>query len=452
MNILIDLRPCHQSYSGIPHDTRMLFKILSGIENVKITGHIVSSNLATGGFKFNNRKESPVIQTSKFITKLEMNKENFLQKTLVINNIVKSFINTIIYKEKLFTISNIFNDYIWKTYFDTTMAINDISIDKINFVSSSMPYQCALIYNSILKGLSSLDTSSYDYYIGQPPFAFKISKKTKLILRWHDSIPITHVHTISNKSTHNSVFIKSLNLNKNDALFVCNSYTTEEKLHNLYPALKDRTAVAYCCVEKNNTNIKYVEIDKIINKYSRGLFSKYIPYILAVGTFEPRKNYEILINAWYDYILQNKIDLQLVIVGNEGWEYGKMEKETKILERTNKLFHRLKNVRKTDLEYIYEKSSVLIVASFEEGFSYSGVEAMIHKTPVIASDIQVHREIYGDNAEYFSPYDSNELSDKIYKVMKMSKEEKGKIVDKAFQFVQKYSLDNCMQQWNKILR
>ncbi|GKG94133.1 hypothetical protein CE91St38_21410 [Desulfovibrionaceae bacterium] len=100
---------------------------------------------------------------------------------------------------------------------------------------------------------------------------------------------------------------------------------------------------------------------------------------------------------------------------------------------------------------MYSRATALAIASYEEGFSYSGVEAMRCKTPVIASDIAVHHEIYSEFAFYFSPYKRHELAAAINKVVHMPRDEQRSNVISAFSFAQRYSETNCRKQWEEIL-
>lgn len=453
MKVMLDLRPCHHSYAGIPHDTRMLFKIISGIENINLTGHINSSNINTCNYSISLDEYNSIIKQSHFIALIEqMYTKSFIKKLMLYIVIIKNFISICIYKLKLFPISSyIFKDYIWRNFFAQSINKNELSIDKLNFEASSLPHQFAMLYNSLFRRICVIDTKKYDLYIGQPPFPFVINKQTKLILRWHDAVPITHVDTIKNKRIANRFFSDSLQLHKNDAYFVANSFYSKRKLLEIYPELEKRTYVAYCCVHEPSNLDKYIKIEYIINCYSNNKFDNKKPYILAVGTCEPRKNYELLLYGWRNYTFKYKNDAQLVIVANVGWESESTIKNILTYEKKLKNVFWLKNVKSDDLSTLYFNAKAVVISSFEEGFSYSGAEAMIHKTLVIASDIPVHREIYGEYAEFFSPYDHTELTSKIYKIMHMKDDEKDKRIEKAFQFCQRYTEVNCKEQWKKIL-
>ena len=63
---------------------------------------------------------------------------------------------------------------------------------------------------------------------------------------------------------------------------------------------------------------------------------------------------------------------------------------------------------------------VVVAPSRAEGFDYSGIEAMACGTPVLASDIPVHRWVYGDAAHYFDPYDEQAMANLIVQIAGLS--------------------------------
>jgi glycogen synthase len=62
-------------------------------------------------------------------------------------------------------------------------------------------------------------------------------------------------------------------------------------------------------------------------------------------------------------------------------------------------------------------ASATVCPSFGEGFGFSGVEAMRCGGVVAASDLPVHREVYGDAAEYFNPYSARDLAQALGRLL-----------------------------------
>jgi len=124
------------------------------------------------------------------------------------------------------------------------------------------------------------------------------------------------------------------------------------------------------------------------------------PYILMVGTLEPRKNHRFVLRA-FEKALFSK-GLQLVFVGRRGWN---MEEFLDDVENHPENHHQLWMLEKAsdaDVAALYEKAFFVAFASYNEGFGLPIIEAFHHGTPVLAADIPVLRETGGALADYFS--------------------------------------------------
>lgn len=134
------------------------------------------------------------------------------------------------------------------------------------------------------------------------------------------------------------------------------------------------------------------------------------PTFVTVGTVEPRKAHLEILDA-FDQLWQSGQDVNLVIVGKEGWKDLPEEQRRSIPQlvkrldwhgqRNKKLFW-LQSISDEYLEAIYAASSCLIAASLDEGFGLPLIEAAQHRLPIVARDIPVFREVAGDAAYYFS--------------------------------------------------
>ena len=120
------------------------------------------------------------------------------------------------------------------------------------------------------------------------------------------------------------------------------------------------------------------------------------PYILWVGTREPRKNLPTLLQAYR--ALAPTSELDLVLVGPAGWGEDPTEAD---LPSTR--VHVLGRLDDTDLACAYAGARVFTFPSIWEGFGLPVLEAMAHGTPVVTSADTCMAEITGDDAGLLVP-------------------------------------------------
>ncbi|MCP3177580.1 glycosyltransferase [Desulfuromonas sp. KJ2020] len=134
------------------------------------------------------------------------------------------------------------------------------------------------------------------------------------------------------------------------------------------------------------------------------------PSFLMVGTIEPRKGYLQTIAA-FSNLWEEGADINLVIVGKEGWKNlpsGMRRDIPQTIEclrfhpELNKRLFWLEGISDEYLEKVYAICTCLIAASYGEGFGLPLIEAAQHKLPIIARDIPVFREVAGEHAFYFA--------------------------------------------------
>lgn len=117
-------------------------------------------------------------------------------------------------------------------------------------------------------------------------------------------------------------------------------------------------------------------------------------YLLHVGRIMPRKNIEILIEA-FNALATHFPDLQLVLTGGVG--YGSAPVLQQIIQsHYHERIHLLGWVAEQELTTLYTAASVLVFPSHHEGFGLPTIEAMACGTPVIASFEAASQEIAGN--------------------------------------------------------
>lgn len=130
---------------------------------------------------------------------------------------------------------------------------------------------------------------------------------------------------------------------------------------------------------------------------------------LMVGTIEPRKGYQDVLNA-FDVLWAENLDLNLIIIGKVGWGTAALVDRIISHPEFNKRLFLFHGISDEELNQLYSICVCLIAASYDEGFGLPLIEAARYGLPIIARDISVFREVAGNYAYYFS--DEN-LSDNI---------------------------------------
>ncbi|HZS94872.1 MAG TPA: glycosyltransferase family 1 protein [Chloroflexota bacterium] len=137
-------------------------------------------------------------------------------------------------------------------------------------------------------------------------------------------------------------------------------------------------------------------------------------YILSVGTLEPRKNYERLIDA-FSMLVSRGVSQRLVIAGGFGWMYGP------ILERIEHLGlgERVTILQPDDdlLVALYNAADVFVYPSLYEGFGIPALEALACGAPVVASRTSSLPEVVGEAAILVEPRSIEDIASGIERVL-----------------------------------
>lgn len=125
------------------------------------------------------------------------------------------------------------------------------------------------------------------------------------------------------------------------------------------------------------------------------------PYILFVGTIQPRKNVARLIAA-FDILAESNPELELVLAGKRGWLAERIDAAI----RSSRYRDRIRitgHVPDAILPALYNGAQVVVLPSLYEGFGLPALEAMASGTPVVVSDRGALPGIAGDAALIVDP-------------------------------------------------
>jgi glycosyltransferase involved in cell wall biosynthesis len=134
------------------------------------------------------------------------------------------------------------------------------------------------------------------------------------------------------------------------------------------------------------------------------------PYVLFVGTIEPRKNLDILLDAWLELPLDTRQTHDLVISGPVGWA------AQRTVDRLGSGILGVEYVGyspEADLPSLVSGASVFVYPSLYEGFGFPPAQAMAAGVPVITSNLSSLPEVVGDAGILVDPKDSFALRDEM---------------------------------------
>ena len=230
---------------------------------------------------------------------------------------------------------------------------------------------------------------------------FRISKNIKRTTIIHDLTPI-YFPQFHGKLSHwmHKLLLPGL-IRKADSLIV-NSSLTEQDVHKFESASKGKTKIIFPSLD--------------IPSNEKEAAHAHGKYILTVGTIEPRKNYDLLLNA-FELIAKSDDQVKLIIVGKMGWKMNHFEK---LLHN-----HPYKNrivitgyVSREELWDYYAKASLFVYTTNYEGFGIPVLEASYHGLPLLLSNVPTSKEIAGNAAVYFEKEDKETLCKKAIEILK----------------------------------
>lgn len=154
-------------------------------------------------------------------------------------------------------------------------------------------------------------------------------------------------------------------------------------------------------------------IAEVLNKYQ---ITK--PFLLTVGTLQPRKNFERIMAAYQSLPKDIHENFQLIIVGKNHASLTPPALLNKInaLQKDGQVLW-LKYISLQELRCLYQSALLLLYPSLEEGFGFPILEGFASTTPVITSHYGSMAEIADQAAILVDPYSTDEIRTAILKII-----------------------------------
>ena len=160
------------------------------------------------------------------------------------------------------------------------------------------------------------------------------------------------------------------------------------------------------------------------------------PYVIYVGSIEPRKNLSTLLDAWKLLTPALREDFDLVIAGPAGWDTPEMHARVRA-ESTY-----LGYVPEVDLPSLIAGATLLAYPSLYEGFGYPVAQAMAAGVPVVTSATSCLPEVTGGAAALIDPRSAAELASAIGSLLE-SPQKRQSMILAGRQVAERYRWQRC---------
>jgi glycosyltransferase involved in cell wall biosynthesis len=194
-------------------------------------------------------------------------------------------------------------------------------------------------------------------------------------------------------------------------LIIAPSEWTKREIVTYLGARPDKIRVIYEGARKGIRPLPLTECRTALDKH--GVRQ---PYLLYVGTIEPRKNLLTLIRAYQELLRETPHRPQLVLCGGRGWlddEVFKLVEELKLKEQVRFTGY----VDDSDLAALYSAAEVFVYPSLYEGFGLPPLEAMACGAPVVTSNVSSLPEVVGEAGLMADPNDYRAITQCIVELL-----------------------------------
>ncbi len=287
-----------------------------------------------------------------------------------------------------------------------------------------------------------------DIYHSPSPDTINVNNGAKVIVTVHDLIfkAFPQGHT---QKTIDETERQMESIGNKASRIICCSQNTVNDLKKYFHVKEDKISLVYQGVDNSVFYRIGEEEAKLATKVIRSSGIKE-PYILSVGTIEPRKNLENVLHAFDKLRTRGHFKGKLVVIGMKGWMSDSIEGLIRKLELKQHVVF-LGYLSDQELRFFYNKAQAFVFPSYYEGFGFPIVEAFSCGTPVVTSNVSSCPEVAKDAALITDPYDPEDIALALARIVNDS-ELRDELVEKGFQRAQDFCFHKTAQKTLDVYR
>ena len=172
------------------------------------------------------------------------------------------------------------------------------------------------------------------------------------------------------------------------------------------------------------------------------------PFLLYVGNTYPHKNLEKMLAAFQKLIKEEKLNIQLVLVGKEDYFSKRLQAKAKEMNLAEDVIF-TGFVEDRELPLYYRNALLYVFPSSIEGFGLPPLEAMSYGLPVASSKAPCLPEILQDAAEYFDPTKIDDIV-RVVKRLVVDEKLRNQLKAKGLEHVKKFSWGKMVERTHSI--
>lgn len=300
---------------------------------------------------------------------------------------------------------------------------------SFHYPSASLPrflvewWRC----RGVVKDIAGNDVDIFHGLSNEIPFGIK--RACKSVVTIHDLIFLRYPQTYSFLQRQ-ILKVKTKYACRHADRIIAISQKTKDDIIHFYHIPEEKIDIVY----QGCDSLFYHPVSEHDIKNVREKYGLHNPYILSVGTFQPRKNQRSVIKA----LAGCNQALDAVLVGKDTPYKTELEKEINDCHLKDRV-HILSNFPNKDLPALYKGSLCFLYLSYFEGFGIPVLEALVSGTPVIAAEGSCLEEAGGPDSLYCDPHDIPALIRQINSVSAFSPEERENIIQQGRKYAEQFS-------------